>query len=73
MKSRAECQLGKIIPCDGVDGRGPFRGLDWREIKSWCPIEWAILRKTFLAKGIVSQVCIGIQVGGLMRDGYNVY
>ena len=26
-----------------------------REIKSWCPIEWAILGKTFLAKGIVPQ------------------
>ena len=32
-----------------------FQGLDWREIKSWCPIEWAILGKTFLAKGIVPQ------------------
>ena len=30
-----------------------FGGLDSREIKSWCPIEWAIIGKTFLAKGIV--------------------
>ena len=52
---RAECQLGKIITCDGAYGRGPFQGLDWREIKSWYPIEWAILEKTFLAKGIVPQ------------------
>ena len=52
---REECQLGKIIPCDGAYGRGPFRGLDWREINSWCPIEWVILEKTFLAKGIVPQ------------------
>ena len=33
----------------------PFWGLYWREIKSWCPIEWEILRNTFLAKGIVPQ------------------
>ena len=26
-----------------------------REIKSRCPVEWAILGKTFLAKGIVPQ------------------
>ena len=26
-----------------------------REIKSWCPIEWAILGKTFLAKSIIPQ------------------
>ena len=50
---RAECQLGRIIPCDGVYGQGPFWGLD--EIKGWCPIEWEILRKTFLARGIVPQ------------------
>ena len=50
---RAECELGKIIPCDGAYGRGPFRGLYWREIKSWCPIEWVILGKIFLAKDIV--------------------
>ena len=42
---RAECQLGRIIPCDGAYGRGPFWWLDWREIKSWCPVEWAILVK----------------------------
>ena len=52
---RVECQLGRIIPCDGAYGQGTFRGLDWREIKSWCPIEWAILGKTFLAKSIVPQ------------------
>ena len=50
---RAECQLGRIIPCDGAYGQGPFWGLD--EIKGWCPIEWAILGKTFLARGIVPQ------------------
>ena len=43
---REECQLGRIIPCDGVYGQGPFGGLD--EIKGWCAIEWAILGKTFL-------------------------
>ena len=32
-----------------------FGGLDWRETKSWFPIEWVILRKIFLAKGIVPQ------------------
>ena len=52
---RVECLLGRIIPCDGAYGQGTFRGLDWREIKSWCPIEWAILGKTFLARGIVPQ------------------
>ena len=52
---RVECQLGRIIPCDGAYGQGTFQGLDWREIKGWCPIEWAILGKTFLAKGIVPQ------------------
>ena len=52
---RVECHLGRIIPCDGAYGQGPFWGLDWREIKSWCPIEWAILRKTFIAKGMVPQ------------------
>ena len=69
---REKCQLGRIIPCDGAYGEGPFQELDWREIKSWCPIEWAILGKTFLAKCIVPQepldilderipqVCIGI-------------
>ena len=31
----AEFQLGRIIPCDGAYGQGPFWGLDWREIKSW--------------------------------------
>ena len=50
---RAECHLGRIIPCDGAYGQGPFWGLDEREIKSWCPIEWTILGKTFLARGIV--------------------
>ena len=50
-----ECQLGRIIPCDGAHGQGTFRGLDWREIKSWCPIVWAIPGKTFLAKGKVPQ------------------
>ena len=40
---RAECQLGRIIPCEGAYGQGTFWGVDWREIKSWCPIEWAIL------------------------------
>ena len=52
---REGCQLGRIIPCDGAYGQGTFRGLDSREIKSWCPIEWVILGKTSLAKGIVSQ------------------
>ena len=52
-RRRAECQLGRIIPCDGAYGQGHFWGLDGRDIKSWCPIEWEILRKTFLAKGIV--------------------
>ena len=52
---RVECQLGRLISCDGAYGQGTFRGLDWREIKSWCPIEWAILGKTFLAKSIVPQ------------------
>ena len=50
---RAKCHLGIIIPCDGAYGQGPFWGLDWREIKSWCPIECVILGKTFLARGIV--------------------
>ena len=36
-------------------GQGTFQGLDWREIKSWCPIEWVILGKTFLARDIVPQ------------------
>ena len=36
---RAKCQLGRIIPCDGAYGQGPFWVLDWREIKSWCSIE----------------------------------
>ena len=40
---RVECQLGRIIPCDGAYGQGTFQGLDWREIKSWCPIELVIL------------------------------
>ena len=48
---RVEFQLGRLIPCDGVDGKGTFRALDLREIKIWCPIEWSILEKTFLAKG----------------------
>ena len=52
---RVERQLGRIIPCDGAYGQGTFWGLDQREIKSWCLIEWAILGKTFLAKGIVPQ------------------
>ena len=52
---RVECQLGRISPCDGAYGRGPFRGLDWREIKILCPIEWEIIKNTFLAKGIVPQ------------------
>ena len=52
---REECLLGRIIPCDGAYGQGPFWGLDWRDIKSWCPIEWAILGNTFLAKSIVPQ------------------
>ena len=52
---RAECQFGRIIPCDDAYGQGPFWGLDGREIKSWCPIEWVILGKTFIAKGIVPQ------------------
>ena len=47
---RATCQLGRIIPCDCAYGQGPFRGLDWIEIKSWCPIEWEIL-----GNGIPSQ------------------
>ena len=50
---RAECQLGRIIPCDGVYGQGPFWRLD--EIKGWCLIECVILGKTFLARGIVPQ------------------
>ena len=50
---REECQLGMIIPYDGAYGQGTFQGLDWREIKSWCPIEWVILGKTLIAKGIV--------------------
>ena len=52
---RVECQLGTIIPCDGAYGQSTFRGLDQREIKSWCHIEWVILGKTFLANGIAPQ------------------
>ena len=52
---RAECQLGRIITCDGAYGQATFWGLDWREIKSWFPIEWAILGKKLLARGIVPQ------------------
>ena len=52
---KEEYQLGRIIPYDGAYGKGPFWGLDERKIKSWCPIEWAILGKTFLSKGIVPQ------------------
>ena len=44
---KAECQLSRIIPCDGAYGQGPFQGLNWREIKSWCPIEWAILGRPY--------------------------
>ena len=51
---RVQCQLGRIIPCDGAYGQVTFRGLDWREIKS-CPIKWVILGKELLAKGIVPQ------------------
>ena len=40
---------------DGDYGQGPFWGLDGREIKIWCPIEWAILGKKFLVRGIVPQ------------------
>ena len=43
------------FPCDGAYGQGPFWGLDWREIQSWCPIEWEILGNKFLARGIVPQ------------------
>ena len=50
---RVECQLGRIIPCDGAYGQGAFWGSD--EIKGWCPIEWTILGKPFLARGIVPQ------------------
>ena len=57
---RVERQLGRIIPCDGAYGQAPFRGLDWREINIWCPIEWVILGKTFLAKGIVPQELLDI-------------
>ena len=48
---RVEYHLGRIIPCDGAYGQGPFWGL--AEIKGWCLVEWAILGKTFLARGIV--------------------
>ena len=57
-----------------------FRGLDWREIKSWCPIEWMILGKTFLAKGIVPQepsdiwdeICTSLHwnLGGRFYEGW---
>ena len=57
---REECHLGRIIPYDGAYGQGPFGALDWREIKSWCPIEWAILGKPFLAMGIGPQQPWGI-------------
>ena len=50
---REKCQLGRIIPCDDAYGQGAFWGSD--EIKGWYPIEWAILGKPFLAKGIVPQ------------------
>ena len=50
---REECHLGRVIPCDGAYGQGSFRGFD--EIKGWCPIQWVILGKPFLAKGIVPQ------------------
>ena len=50
---RVECQLGRIIPCDGAYGQGPFWGFD--EINGWCPIEQAILGKPFLTRGIVPQ------------------
>ena len=29
--------------------------MDEKELNIWCPIEWEILGKTFLARGIVSQ------------------
>ena len=50
---REKCQLGRIIRCDGAYGQCAFWGSD--EIKGWCPIEWAILGKPFLARGIVPQ------------------
>ena len=50
---RAQCQPSGMVPCDSAYAQGPFQGLDWREIKSWCPIEWAILGKTFLARVII--------------------
>ena len=52
---RTQCRPDRIIPCDSAYAQGPFQGLDWREIKSWCPIEWAICTKTFLARGIIQQ------------------
>ena len=70
---------GGTIPCDSAYAQGPFQGLDWREIKSWCPIEWEILGKTFLVRVIVlhepwdiwmkvAQVCIGTQARDLVWD-----
>ena len=75
---REKCQLGRIIPCDGAYGQGAFGGSD--EIKGWFPIEWGFLGshsqpgvQSHNSLGIFgmkdAQVCIGIQVGDLMRDG----
>ena len=44
-----------IASMEGAEAHLPCVKLGKREIKSWCPIEWAILGKTFLAKSIIPQ------------------
>ena len=44
-----------IASMEGAEAHLPCVKLGKREIKSWCPIKWAILGKTLLAKSIIPQ------------------